>query len=60
MKYIKLINKAKPDVIGDWIPKSGWRFELYNKVTSNAFEIGIMVVIFLNIVLMALNYEGSS
>jgi hypothetical protein len=51
---------AHPDVIGEWIPKEGFRLILFNFINSNVFEICIMIIIMANVILMAISYEGSS
>ena len=37
-----------------------WRLKVYNLVTSDAFEAGILTAIVLNMFQMAITYEGSS
>jgi len=56
----KLILRAKPDFSLFYIPKSKMRLKVFNLVKSKIFEISIMICIVLNILVMALSYEGMS
>lgn len=56
----KLILRAKPDFSLFYIPKSKMRLKIFNLIKSKVFEISIMICIVLNIIVMALSYEGMS
>lgn len=56
----RMLSKAEPEIIGKWVPSHGWRFKLYNMTRSNVFEVGIMMVILLNIMIMTLDYDTAS
>jgi len=67
-----MIVKARPDFSKFYVPKGNFRKKLYHLVNSPWFELGIMVCIMLNILVMVifnkftkffiqgLDYEGSS
>jgi hypothetical protein len=57
---MKMIIKSKPDIETTYIPKNKFRKKLHSIVTSNYFDIFIMVCIVLNMLQMAIDYEGSS
>lgn len=40
--------------------KQKWRLKAYNLVTAHVFEVGILVIIVLNMLQMAFTFEGSS
>ena len=55
-----MILKAKPDFSKFFVPKGKCRLKLYNIVSSNKFEMAILICIMLNIISMGLAYEGAS
>ena len=55
-----MIITARPDFSKFFIPQQPFRKKLYDLINSNKFESVIMACIILNIVSMALVFEGSS
>jgi len=63
MKWVdiqKMIIKAKPDFESSNVPKSKFRKFFHQVVITNKFEILIMGCIILNMVQMAIIYDGAS
>ena len=63
MKWIdimKMIIKANPDIETTYIPKNKIRKYLHSVVTSDTFDIVVMISIVLNMVQMAMGYEGAT
>ncbi|CAI2364628.1 unnamed protein product [Moneuplotes crassus] len=56
---MKMIKKASPDIKTTYIPKQRFRKFLHSIVISEAFEVVVMTCIVLNMVQMAISYEGS-
>ena len=61
---MKMIIKATPDLETTNKPKSKWRLKIYSFITGeglkyNYFEIFILVIIFLNMIHMALDYDDA-
>lgn len=42
------------------IPKSCWRKPLYMFVTSDKFELGVLIITMINLITMAVEHEGMS
>ena len=40
------------------IPKAEWKKKLYLMVTSDKFELGVLVVTIINLITMAVEHEG--
>jgi hypothetical protein len=62
MKWVdmmKMIIKANPDLETTNVPKNKFRKKLHYMVTRNKFDIIIMTCIVLNMIQMALPYEGN-
>jgi hypothetical protein len=57
---MKLILKAGPDIETTYIPKNKFRKMMHILVNHYIFQIFIMVCIVLNMVQMAITFEGSS
>lgn len=57
-----MILKAKcpHNMVNKPMPAQRWRLKVWKLVTSPTFEAGIIVIIVLNMVQMAMTYEGSS
>lgn len=60
IELMKLIATEDPDYSSYRPPKNPIRRRLHYLIKSNKFEVFIVVCIILNIVLMAMNYEGST
>ena len=56
----KLIIHAKPDFESLNIPRQKWRRLIHVVISSNAFEIFIMVCIIVNMLTMAFYFKGAS
>lgn len=56
---MKMILKSRPDIETTYIPKNKIRKKLHSFVTSNIFDIFIMVCIVLNMFQMAIDYEDA-
>jgi hypothetical protein len=57
---MKMIVKACPDLETTNVPVKKWRRSLHHFVTRNKFDYTIMACIILNMVQMAVVYEGST
>jgi hypothetical protein len=57
--YLTQIERAKPDWATLRVPESGFRRFLYRIVTSKYMDNFIMSIIILNMITMAMSYEGS-
>ena len=55
-----MIIAAHPDFETTNVPTEPWRRKLHAFVTSNGFDIFIMICIVLNMLQMAVIYEGAS
>ena len=55
---MKLITKSKPDFICFRRPRNKIRFKIFKLVQNEKFDYFILVVIMLNILTMALSFEG--
>lgn len=56
----KMILMAKPDFSKFYVPKNKYRLKVFKVITSQVFELSVMVCIVLNILSMAMDYEGMS
>ena len=56
----RMILKASPDFETIYVPKAKWRERFFTLVISNKFDIFIMICIVLNMIQMAIVYEGAS
>ena len=57
---MKMIIKSKPDLEKTYIPTNKFRRKLHRLVTSNPFDIFVMICIVFNMFLMAIDYEEAS
>jgi hypothetical protein len=57
---LKMILNSEPEFEFIRVPKSNWRLKIHGIVTHSAFDIIIMCCIVLNMIQMALYYEGAS
>ena len=55
-----MIYDARPDFETTNVPKSPWRKKFHSLVGSTVFEVAIIICIVLNMIQMALVYEGAS
>ena len=60
MDMQRMIVSARPDFETTNVPTEKWRRSLHAFVTSNGFDIFIMVCIVLNMLQMAVIFDGAS
>jgi hypothetical protein len=60
MQAMILNAKVPHNALNKPTVRQNWRLKAYNLVTSHSFEVFIIVVIVLNMLQMAVTFEGSS
>ncbi|MCQ2815701.1 MAG: ion transporter [archaeon] len=59
--FIQQIEEADPEYVTSILPEQGsWRWYLYKVATSDFLDNFIMIIIFLNLIIMAINYDGTT